>query len=264
MRSWCRARSAIADARPSKCSCSAATASPHSSIRPPTSHAAQCCAPAPSSIPACIFRSTSSSGDACNRQPRRDDRPSYEHRRVRDGRARRHDRGCGRDRRRRLCRRGQRRARRLRDRRGRGGRRRCSRRETGGSAHARDRRSRQHREDRSRRVVTGARHARTGAPRDARLMALSLLLAGPRFARKVGGLERALADVAAGLRELGFDVDDATGASLSPEALAVGCPPRRHVAVALQSIGSRRSRCGHGCRRDGGVRCAISLPRRPK
>jgi glycosyltransferase involved in cell wall biosynthesis len=82
-------------------------------------------------------------------------------------------------------------------------------------------------------------------------MALSLLLAGPRFARKVGGLERALADVAAGLREVGFDVDDATGASLSPEALASDVPRdatwlsrfnRSESAVALWSRLSPRWR----------------------
>ena len=48
----------------------------------------------------------------------------------------------------------------------------------------------------------------------------SILLAGPRFVRKSGGLERALADVAVGLRELGFAVDDATGATSAPEARA--------------------------------------------
>ncbi|MEP6655887.1 MAG: glycosyltransferase family 4 protein [Betaproteobacteria bacterium] len=47
---------------------------------------------------------------------------------------------------------------------------------------------------------------------------LSVLLAGPRFAHQTGGLERALADVVRGLRELGFNVDDVTGASRVPEA----------------------------------------------
>jgi glycosyltransferase involved in cell wall biosynthesis len=82
-------------------------------------------------------------------------------------------------------------------------------------------------------------------------MALALLLAGPRFARKVGGLERALGDVAAGLRELGFDVDDATGASVSPEAVASDVPRdgtwlsrfnRSESAVALWSRLSPRWR----------------------
>ena len=49
-------------------------------------------------------------------------------------------------------------------------------------------------------------------------MALSILLAGPRFVRRAGGLERALADIVSGLRALGFIVDDATGASVVPEA----------------------------------------------
>jgi glycosyltransferase involved in cell wall biosynthesis len=53
----------------------------------------------------------------------------------------------------------------------------------------------------------------------------SILLAGPRFVRKSGGLERALADVAAGLSELGFAVDDATGATTAPEARAGEAAP---------------------------------------
>jgi glycosyltransferase involved in cell wall biosynthesis len=72
----------------------------------------------------------------------------------------------------------------------------------------------------------------------------SILLAGPRFARKFGGLERALADLAAGLRELGFAVDDATGATTAPEARAGEAVPsgnwltrfnRSEAAVALWS-----------------------------
>jgi glycosyltransferase involved in cell wall biosynthesis len=72
----------------------------------------------------------------------------------------------------------------------------------------------------------------------------SILLAGPRFARKFGGLERALADLAAGLRELGFAVDDATGATTAPEARAGEAVPggnwltkfnRSEAAVAVWS-----------------------------
>lgn len=82
-------------------------------------------------------------------------------------------------------------------------------------------------------------------------MTLSLLLAGPRFARKAGGLERALADVAAGLREVGFEVDDATGASLAPDAVGADAAPvgtwlsrfnRSESAVALWSRLSPRRR----------------------
>lgn len=54
----------------------------------------------------------------------------------------------------------------------------------------------------------------------------SILLAGPRFSRQAGGLERALADLVAGLRDCGFDVEDATGASIVPEAVGAAPPPR--------------------------------------
>ena len=82
-------------------------------------------------------------------------------------------------------------------------------------------------------------------------MALSILIAGPRFARRAGGLERALADVADGLRALGFEVDDATGASVVPEAGAVDPRPhgtwltkfnRSETAVNLWSTLSPRRR----------------------
>jgi len=49
-------------------------------------------------------------------------------------------------------------------------------------------------------------------------MSRSILLAGPHFARQAGGLERALADLVSGLTTLGFAIDDATGASVVPEA----------------------------------------------
>ena len=57
-------------------------------------------------------------------------------------------------------------------------------------------------------------------------MTRSILLAGPRFERQAGGLERALADLVVGLRALGFDVDDATAASTVPEAVGHGAPAR--------------------------------------
>jgi len=50
------------------------------------------------------------------------------------------------------------------------------------------------------------------------MMSRSILLAGPKFTRQAGGLERALADLVAGLAAQGFVVDDATGASIVPEA----------------------------------------------
>jgi len=54
----------------------------------------------------------------------------------------------------------------------------------------------------------------------------SILLAGPRFSRQAGGLERALADLVVGLRDCGFDVEDATGASVVPEAVGIAAAPR--------------------------------------
>lgn len=57
-------------------------------------------------------------------------------------------------------------------------------------------------------------------------MPLSVLLAGPRFARQTGGLERALADLVGDLRVLGVAVEDATGASAVPEADRFDAPPR--------------------------------------
>ena len=57
-------------------------------------------------------------------------------------------------------------------------------------------------------------------------MSYSILLAGPHFVRQAGGLERALADLVAGLRALDFDVDDATGASTVPEAVGIAPPAR--------------------------------------
>ena len=54
----------------------------------------------------------------------------------------------------------------------------------------------------------------------------SILLAGPRFERQAGGLERALADLVAELRAQGFDVEDATAASTVPEDVGLGTRPR--------------------------------------
>ena len=82
-------------------------------------------------------------------------------------------------------------------------------------------------------------------------MSRSILLAGPRFARKAGGLERALADVATGLSDQGFAVDDATGATAAPDALDAERAPqgsllstfnRSEAAVALWSRLSPRRR----------------------
>lgn len=82
-------------------------------------------------------------------------------------------------------------------------------------------------------------------------MALSILLAGPRFVRKAGGLERALADVASELRKIGFAVDDATGATLAPDAVGAEVTPagtwlsrfnRSESAVAVWSRLSPRRR----------------------
>ena len=65
------------------------------------------------------------------------------------------------------------------------------------------------------------------------MMPLTVLLAGPRFARQTGGLERALADLVRGLRDLGFDVDDATGATGVPEADASTRAPARTALARL-------------------------------
>jgi glycosyltransferase involved in cell wall biosynthesis len=60
-----------------------------------------------------------------------------------------------------------------------------------------------------------------------------ILLAGPHFVRQAGGLERALADLVAGLRALGFDIDDATDASKVPEAADIAPPARVSWLTAL-------------------------------